>query len=116
MFINQWSRSCLMLICVTKSLASDFFSKVYGVKPESPLYGLGVKKEDVVLCEMLSHCHDEPVVRFFCPLGVVDVKNESLQLHTHAVYEGNEDLTGFICAESKSKAASVLATSPAAST
>lgn len=85
-----------------------FFSLVYGLEDDSPLYETGIHKDDIVICRMLDDNNDTPRVSFNTPSGVVVIQHDDEMLHTHACFEGYLDLTGFICTASLNKAANIL--------
>ena len=85
-----------------------FFSHVYGLEKDSPLYGTGVNKDDIVISRMLDDNDETPRVSFRTPSGDVVIQHDDEMLHTHACFEGYLDLTGFINNTSKSKAEQIL--------
>lgn len=87
-----------------------FFSHIYGLEKNSPLYGTGVNVDDIVISRMLDENDDTPRVSFRTPSGYVVIQHDDEMLHTHACFEGYLDLNGFINIASKNKAEQVLRT------
>ena len=84
-----------------------FFAKICGLKEGHPVRYIGINS-NLVLCEMLSDEHENPTVRFYGSKCNVDVSDSESGIGSWLAYEGNEDLTGFICNESKAMAEGIL--------
>ena len=85
-----------------------FFCKLHSLTKESPLAQYGAQRGNVILCEMLDKTAKHPRVKFIFPKGEVVMQPVYRKVHTWAVYEGNEDLTGFIDDNSKKEASKYL--------
>lgn len=81
-----------------------FFAKADSVDRLGKLYALGLRKGELVLCHMLNSDNENPLVDLTINGKTISVSDESEKYYTRLVYEGNQDLSDFICDESKFKA------------
>lgn len=88
-----------------------FFCKVHYCS-NSELSARGVNKGDILECEMIDDCHDNPRVLFKIKNGELTIKYTGKAdddfFETLCVYEGKLDLSGFICDKSKAVARSII--------
>lgn len=85
-----------------------FFCKVHYIE-SGVLYDAGVRNNDIILCEMLDNCHNNPRVKF--TINDVDIicNAEDDWEDKWIVYEGNTDGSGFLpkC-DSKERALDII--------
>lgn len=85
-----------------------FFAKIESIKLDCELFNLGARRNDIIKCEMLDECHDDPRVRFF-----ISSKEHVFEHRNHwrqfwAVYAGQIDGGDFINDEDRAKAMAVM--------
>ena len=85
----------------------DFFAKVSGITKDHPLHKLKIRGR-IILCKMLSGCHENPTVRFYNGEDFIDITDGQSGRGSWIVYEGNKDGTGFINEESKRQAEQLI--------
>ena len=84
-----------------------FFAEVFMCSSKLSQYGVGV--DDVLYCEMMSHCDDNPTVCIKLPTGEnLMVSNSTDEDNIWLVYAGDIDMTGFICDNVKTKAKKLM--------
>lgn len=52
-----------------------FYAEMCGTREDHPVRNLGLTSR-LILCEMLSEDHENPLVRFYGGVGAVDVSDE----------------------------------------
>ena len=85
-----------------------FFAKVYSCGEESKWYNFGIRKNQMLLCHMLSSTSEDPLVDVLINGKPVTISGEYSNDWCWMVYEGNKDLTGFICRDSIAEAKKIL--------
>ena len=83
---------------------SKFFAKAYSVDRQGKLYNLGLRKGDLVFCHMLTSDKDKPLVDLTIGDKILTVSSKTEKYYTRLTYEGNQNLSDFICEESRFKA------------
>ena len=86
-----------------------FFAELWACKKNSSMYNKGLRKGDVILCEMLSEdeydgasldVRDNPTIKVFLSkeewFEVKSWEEDEDLLSTWLVYSGDADLTGFL--------------------
>ena len=86
-----------------------FFAEVYSCIKGSDLYEYDIRKGDLLYCEMMSHCSEDPVVciktDYSGNIMTWDSKDTDL---VWLVYTGNVDGTGFICDSTRDNAMQLM--------
>mgnify|MGYP003631518827 CR=1 FL=1 len=86
-----------------------FFAEVYMCRGNSELFEQGIRADDVLYCEMMSHCNDDPTVCIKLPTGENLMVSDSTDGdNIWLVYAGDIDMTGFICDNVKTKAKKLM--------
>ena len=86
-----------------------FFAEVHSIDEDGKLYGLGLRREDVVMCHMLNDTHKNPMVDISVNGITTTASARGTGYKTWIAYAGNADgKSDFIDDKVKAKANQVL--------